>query len=138
VPSGEQQQCGGGGREAAEGAVVAGGGREAGGVHAAEWTGFLERCGPERRVAAVRQELPPPVDQLPPAGPQARRLLAAGGGAHRQPPRHPGKQVAIREHTRTCSIYMESFNLWVLMIISLRKHTFIISQSIFKTYFVLC
>ena len=108
MPSGEQRQCRGG-REAAQGAVVAGGGREAGGVHAAEWTGFLERRGPERWAAAVWQELPPPVDQLPPAGPQARRLLAAGGGAHRQPPRHPRKQVHTRAHA--CSMVIKALDL---------------------------
>jgi hypothetical protein len=81
--------------EAAEGGVVAGGGREAGGVYAAERAGVVERRGPERRPAALRQELPTPVDQLPPPGPQARRLLAAGGGAHRRPPRHPRKQVRL-------------------------------------------
>ena len=35
------------------------------------------------RAAAVRQELQAEMDQLPEAGPQEGKLLAAGGGPHR-------------------------------------------------------
>jgi hypothetical protein len=45
------------------------------------------------RASAVRQELPAPVDQLPPAGPEARHLLGAGGAHHHRRPPHPRKPV---------------------------------------------
>jgi hypothetical protein len=41
----------------------------------------------------VQQELPSAVDQLPPAGHQARQLHRAGGEAHRAPPGPPRQQV---------------------------------------------
>jgi hypothetical protein len=42
----------------------------------------------------VRQELPAAVDQLPEAGPEARQILAAGGGPHRRAARAPREQVS--------------------------------------------
>jgi hypothetical protein len=46
-----------------------------------------------RRFAAVREELPAAVDQLPPAGPQARQLHRRGGGDHHKAARHARQQV---------------------------------------------
>jgi myb proto-oncogene protein len=48
------------------------------------------------RAAAVRQELPAPVDQLPPAGPQARHLHRPGGAHHHRRPPHPRQPVRPR------------------------------------------
>jgi hypothetical protein len=45
------------------------------------------------RFAAVREELPAAVDQLPPAGPQARQLHRRGGGHHHKAARHARQQV---------------------------------------------
>jgi len=41
----------------------------------------------------VRQELQAAVDQLPEAGPQEGKLLAAGGGPHRRAPQGAWEQV---------------------------------------------
>jgi hypothetical protein len=49
-----------------------------------------------RRSAAVREELPAAVDQLPAPGPQARQLHRRGGGGHHQAPRLAREQVRIR------------------------------------------
>lgn len=45
------------------------------------------------RAEPVRQELPTAVDQLPPAGHQARALHSRGGEVHRPAPRHRRQQV---------------------------------------------
>jgi hypothetical protein len=45
------------------------------------------------RFAAVREELPAAVDQLPPPGPQARQLQRRGGGDRHQAPRLARQQV---------------------------------------------
>jgi len=45
------------------------------------------------RFAAVREELPAAVDQLPPPGPEARQLHRRRGGDHHQAPRHARQQV---------------------------------------------
>ena len=47
------------------------------------------------RAAAVREELPAAVDQLPPPGPQARQLHRGGRRAHHQVPRALRQQVII-------------------------------------------
>jgi hypothetical protein len=46
------------------------------------------------RAAPERQELQAAVDQLPPAGPEARHVLAGGGGDGDEPPRHARQQVS--------------------------------------------
>ncbi|KAL5203487.1 hypothetical protein ABZP36_014439, partial [Zizania latifolia] len=53
------------------------------------------------RAATLRQELPAAVDQLPPARPEARQLLAAGGGPHRRAPRDP-REHNLRVAMRPC------------------------------------
>jgi hypothetical protein len=50
-------------------------------------------CLLSRRAAAVRQELQAEVDQLPEAGPEEGKLLAAGGGPHRRAPQGAWEQV---------------------------------------------
>ncbi len=45
------------------------------------------------RADALQQELPAPVDELPPAGDQAGELHRAGGEAHRPPPGSPRQPV---------------------------------------------
>ncbi|XP_039821806.1 uncharacterized protein LOC120683789 isoform X1 [Panicum virgatum] len=45
------------------------------------------------RAAAVRQELPAPVDELPPAGHQAGQVQPAGGADHHPAPRAARQQV---------------------------------------------
>ena len=46
------------------------------------------------RAAAVRQELPAPVDELPPAGHQAGQVQPAGGADHHPAPRAARQQVS--------------------------------------------
>ena len=48
------------------------------------------------RAAAVRQELPAPVDELPPAGHQAGQVQPAGGADHHPAPRAARQQVSAR------------------------------------------
>jgi hypothetical protein len=48
------------------------------------------------RPAAVRQELPAPVDQLPAAGHQARQLLRRGGAVNHPAPPAARQQVLLR------------------------------------------
>jgi hypothetical protein len=45
------------------------------------------------RAAAVRQELPTPVDELPPAGHQEGQVQPAGGADHHPAPRPSRQQV---------------------------------------------
>jgi hypothetical protein len=45
------------------------------------------------RLAEVRQELPPAVDELPAAGPQKGPVLPAGRGPHHFAPQNTGQQV---------------------------------------------
>ena len=53
------------------------------------------------RAAAVRQELPAPVDQLPAAGHQAGQVHAPGGADHHPAPRSPRQQVIIMHLIRS-------------------------------------
>jgi hypothetical protein len=47
------------------------------------------------RVAAVQEELPAAVDELPAARPKARQLLARRGRAHHHAALSSGKQVGV-------------------------------------------
>ncbi|KAB8095623.1 hypothetical protein EE612_023761, partial [Oryza sativa] len=61
------------------GAMDAGGGPEAAGLHRAARPRLLALATLQGRAAAVRQELPTPVDELPPAGHQEGQVQPAGG-----------------------------------------------------------
>jgi hypothetical protein len=94
------------GRGAQAGPVVAGGGRPAEAVRGAGGGGPVAHAAAARGAAAVRQELPPPVDELPQAGHQARAHRRRRGGPHPTPPPTPRQQVvapslsALRKCTR--------------------------------------
>jgi hypothetical protein len=89
--------CAGG---AEEGALDHGGGRHARGPRPAPRRGELERCAEAHRPAALRQELPPPLDQPPPPQPQEGLLLPRRGDPHRPAPRAARQQVGA--HGRAC------------------------------------
>ena len=78
-----------------QGRVDKGGGPEARRLHQGARRRLLEVATQGGGPAAVRQELPPPVDQLPPPRPQARQLHPRGGRTHHQAPPDPRKQVRI-------------------------------------------
>jgi len=54
------------------------------------------------RFAAVREELPAAVDQLPAAGPEARQLHRRGGGDHHAAARHAREQVSAKLAAARC------------------------------------
>jgi hypothetical protein len=65
---------------------------------------LIYACASLCRSAAVRQELPAPVDQLPAAGHQAGQVHAAGGADHHPAPRSPRQQVIILHHHALVSL----------------------------------
>lgn len=73
--------------------MVAGGGRAAVRADHAARRVDLELGGAAGRAAAERQELPAPVDELPPPGPQEGAHLQARARHHRLPPEIPRQQV---------------------------------------------
>jgi hypothetical protein len=75
------------------GSLDAGGGPGPGGSHRAPRPQQLARAAQAGGPAALRQELPPPLDQLPAPGHQARQLHQGGGGRHHPAPPHARQQV---------------------------------------------
>jgi hypothetical protein len=71
------------------------GGRGSGRLREGPWRRQLEGRAAARRPAAVRQELPAPVAQLPPAQHQARQHLRRRGGPHHPAAQPAGQQVSI-------------------------------------------
>uniref|UniRef100_I1P2I6 Uncharacterized protein n=2 Tax=Oryza TaxID=4527 RepID=I1P2I6_ORYGL len=78
---------------AQEGAVDAGGGQAPRRLHPGQRPRQLAPPPQARRAEPVRQELPAAVDELPPAGHQARALHRRGAEVHRPAPRHRRQQV---------------------------------------------
>uniref|UniRef100_A0A453LGH3 Uncharacterized protein n=1 Tax=Aegilops tauschii subsp. strangulata TaxID=200361 RepID=A0A453LGH3_AEGTS len=76
-----------------QGRLDQGGGRPAHRLHQGARRGLLALPAQGRGAAPLRQELPPPLDQLPPPRPQARQLQRRGGRAHHQAPQPPGQQM---------------------------------------------
>ena len=68
--------------------------------------------------AAVRQELPAPVDQLPAAGHQAGQVHAAGGADHHPAPRSPRQQVVILHHHALVSLAMHDTAQLVCLVLA--------------------
>jgi len=77
------------------GAVDARGRQGPGGAHRAPWPQQLARAAQAGGPAPLRQELPPPMDQLPAPGHQARQLHRGGGGCHHPAPPNARQQVLI-------------------------------------------
>ncbi|KAL5658805.1 hypothetical protein ACJX0J_031968, partial [Zea mays] len=74
------------------GAVDGGGGPQAHQLHPHQRPLLLARGAQARRPAALRQELPPALDQLPPPGPQARAPHGRRGAGRHRPPRQARQQ----------------------------------------------
>ena len=76
-----------------QGRMDQGGGPAARRLHQGSRRGQLEVASHGGGAAALREELPAAVDQLPAPRPQARQLHGGGRRPHHQPPRAPRKQV---------------------------------------------
>ncbi|BAF14550.1 Os04g0389600 [Oryza sativa Japonica Group] len=95
------------------GAMDAGGGPDAGLLHPGARRRQLARRADQHRADALQQELPAPVDELPPAGDQAGELHRAGGEAHRPPPGSPRQPFSTIIVVHNIAMLSEYFQ-WII------------------------
>jgi hypothetical protein len=93
-----------------QGRVDQGGGRAPGGLHPRARRRVLAVATQGGGPAAVRQELPAAVDQLPPARPEARQLHRRRGRPHRQAAQPPREQVRARRLRRCSAPYRSALH----------------------------
>jgi hypothetical protein len=71
------------------------------------------------RAAAVREELPAAVDQLPPAGPEEGPAVRRGGEARRRPPCSARQQVTYRAIPRAVPFFYRGIGLTIPFVVLL-------------------